>query len=188
MHYLRSILEIAVPVLLLYLGLCVYLVYVEADPPTLVIYATNREFGKGIQLLIPPLARLRLHSLKTCPPMGGSPAMAYITVTHSQLESDKAEVLDLAETFLRAGCDINDYGRSRSTPLHLAILFDDSAMVDFLLKHGADPHLRTLPPRKPGENPLPTDGMDAYELAVWLRDHAKQKRDMTVVIAALQRK
>ncbi len=173
--------------LVLFMSAVIYIVFYDSSPNMLVVYATTEsDLRNGGQYLIPPLARLRLHSLKTCPKMGDSSAMAYIVTTHSLSEADKAAALELGETFLRIGCDVNDYGQSRWTPLHVAILENDAPMVDFLLQHGADPHLRILPPKQPGQNARPTDGMDAYEFAAWIRDHGKVKQDMSAVMVALQ--
>src|SRR5712691_8686627 len=51
--------------------------------------------------------------------------------------------LGTAEVLLERGADINRGGPEGMTPLMMAAGYGNDDMVDLLLRHGADPHLRT---------------------------------------------
>ncbi len=60
--------------------------------------------------------------------------------TLSVTRSDKYEILEL---LLQKGTDVHQRGINDWTPLHYAVANKDLKAIEILLKHGADPHLKT---------------------------------------------
>lgn len=163
-------------------GLTVWYVY-TLRPDELVFAAIDMDSVRPLfDPAVSDLAWLRLRHMQGCPDFGpGDSAIVFMTVNH-QVSTDPQGSLELTEMFIKRGCDVNAY-RGRYTPLLSAVLEDDVVMLRFLLQHGADPKLRL---KAAGGHPSPTDGLDAHDFAVWIRDKGLQKRDMSAVIAALQ--
>jgi ankyrin repeat protein len=164
-------------------GLTLWFVYTQR-PSELVIEAVDSDVTRPVfRAAVSGLAWMRLRHIQGCPDFGpGNSAIAFMTVNH-QISTDPQGSLELTELFIKDGCDVNAY-RGRYTPLLSAVLEDDAVMVQFLLQHGADPKLRLRPA---GGHPSPSDGLDAHDFAVWIRDKGRQKRDMSAVIAALEK-
>jgi ankyrin repeat protein len=60
------------------------------------------------------------------------------------LTTEREDRYDILRMLLSFGADIQQYGHNGYTPLHWAAAADDSEVVEFLLKEGADPTARTL--------------------------------------------
>ncbi len=59
------------------------------------------------------------------------------------LSSDRADKIELLKLLLNSGADIDQRGLNDWTPLHYAVNLRDLEAIRLLLRHGADPALRT---------------------------------------------
>jgi len=69
---------------------------------------------------------------------------------HAAIDADYPEKYEIMETLIKKGADVN-IGATRETmainswtPLHMAMAREDKKATDILLKHGADPTIRTI--------------------------------------------
>ncbi len=59
------------------------------------------------------------------------------------LSTDRSDKAEIVELLLSHGANIQQVGQNGYTPLHWAAADDDSAMIELLFKHGADPAAKT---------------------------------------------
>lgn len=59
------------------------------------------------------------------------------------LSTDRSDKAQIVELLLSHGANVGQVGHNGYTPLHWAAADDDPAMIELLLKHGADPRART---------------------------------------------
>jgi len=98
-------------------------------------------------------------------------------------ELDLEATGQLIKAVQRNGGDINAYDHIGVTPLHAAVLFNEPEIVTLLLSLGADPML----PRRhmPGMRPTPTDGLNAGDYALWIKENGKGEPLDDRILAAL---
>lgn len=119
------------------------------------IYATETDTNRYLMLgqIQNWLAKRKLYSLKECPYEEFSPQNPLMFVIygmeneHNSIEKSQ----NLFRYFLSIGCDIDrpnmNNGRiSGFRPIHMVMLTRDIALVDFLIKHGADKKLKITAP------------------------------------------
>jgi ankyrin repeat protein len=68
---------------------------------------------------------------------GGYPAL------HAAIDRNLPDRLEVFELLCSAGADVNAYGINDWTPLHIAAARNDLDVLRILLRHRADPNLRT---------------------------------------------
>lgn len=59
-------------------------------------------------------------------------------------------IIEAGEIALKHGANVNSADRFGLTPLHVAVINNDSIMLEFLIKNGADPEKENIS----GESPL----------------------------------
>lgn len=83
------------------------------------------------------------HIYSTSSDISGSLIHALVSEhSYSILGLNKKQVLEKLEQAIQCGCSIEKKDLAELTPLQAAILFNDTDMAEFLLKHGADPYAR----------------------------------------------
>jgi ankyrin repeat protein len=86
-------------------------------------------------------------------------------------------ILEVSDTFLNQGCDINSYDSLGITPLHASILSLEPDVVKYLLKNGADPLKKAIEGRDFQGNPEKRYiGMNSFEFAKYRKSWIKEEQ------------
>lgn len=190
MKYLQTPLLIAALLLAATLFAVSWIIW-SLEPEELLVYATTTTWRYGTGYVIGPLARDRLRLMDRCPVLGhlaagNNPIAFALASSQNPFWGNHDVAFEVATILIGKGCDINGYSHGRFTPLLASVLADDPKAVSFLLSHRANPQLPILALPAGEGRAMPTDGLDAYQLAVWMRDHSRSKPDMSAVLAELQ--
>jgi len=175
-------------VMALAIGLAGYAAY-RTPPPYLFgcVLMSSADYPPWTRWFAPPLTRkICLWKLKSLPiisdawfaPETAIGATVYVGSVRNVAREQEAE--NLITLFQDKGKDINAYNGYGYTPLLGAVLANNSRIVDFLLTRNANPLLTVH------QRGSKFDGMNAYCFAVWMRDHALNRPDITAVLTALQ--
>jgi Ankyrin repeats (3 copies) len=109
-------------------------------------------------------------------------AIGVIVASYPDLSIDEAA--DLIAELQERGVDVNEYSAIGTTPLHQAVMQNEAAMVRLLLQLGADAHASRK--HVEGMTAVPTEGMTALEMAIWIRENGRRTEVDPEVINALQ--
>lgn len=140
----------------------------EAEPAmpadTLLLLAVSTDAAQAQQ------AMRQIERMGQCPHLADSPEspVGLLVAAYDNAQSDAARIRELISLLQRQGCDIDQYNATGLTPLHNAILYRQPELVDFLIRQGADPLLRTIyvPGQASGQK---TANLDALGFALALK-------------------
>lgn len=169
---------VAIPLLLVsgYLGAAWYNLRQNIDIP---ILAITTDAIPGIPASI---AQLYLYLSDFDPNASthyGMPALDFIAAGYGSGDSRQKEIaLELSRQFIEKGAQVNQSWNGY-TPLQAAILANEPVLVEFLLRHGADPSIKFKNPGKASDN------LTATEFAKYLAGLKRQ--DMSRVLEVLHR-
>ncbi len=158
--------------------ICVYVVSVARQSADILVVQATSGSAAPVRLI----AETMLARLEHCPDEDFHPTtpIGFIIAGWEQTgESERfARVLDV---LLTRGCEIDSYGERGLTPLHSAVLFNNSAAVVALLRRGADSELTTAIPNGAQDRDI---SLNAVSFARYLDDISGE--DRSAVIAALE--
>ena len=151
------------------------------------IYATNPDdsFTGRVQWW-------RLERLNDCPRESFEPEtpIGLVANGYGMPHADKEKTLDLLTLLLQKGCDINERSAWGNTALHLAVISGEEELVNYLLQHGADPHLKYEYREVPGytHNKSDLHGLDSIELAELMYEKRADNKSMLYQLQRYQNK
>ncbi|MCQ4298116.1 hypothetical protein NAU58_21290 [Pseudomonas stutzeri] len=109
-----------------------------------------------------------------------APTIVLMAGAYDKLSKDKVVVLEVIDTAINAGCDIDEPDELGLSPLNAAILYNEPALVERFLQAGADPY------REIASSKASIDGLDAFDFLQMLMTKVPSQ-DRTALLAVLNR-
>jgi len=103
-----------------------------------------------------------------------APTIVLMTGAYNKLSEEKVVVLEVIDTAINAGCDIDEPDELGLSPLNAAILYNEPALVERFLQAGADPYRKIVSSR------TSIDGLDAFEFLHMLMTKAPSQNRQAV--------
>ena len=155
----------------------VYVVSVARQSADMLVVQATSGSSPPVRLI----AETMLGRLEHCPNEDFHPTTPIGFIVAGWEQTGESErFLRVLDVLLTRGCEIDSYGARGLTPLHSAVLFNNSAAVVALLRRGANRELTTAIPNGVEDRNI---SLNALSFARYLDDISGE--DRSAVIAAL---
>ncbi|NNF17968.1 MAG: ankyrin repeat domain-containing protein [Gammaproteobacteria bacterium] len=155
----------------------------KSDAATVLNFASSEYLPMSPRLI----ASWRVQSWDGCPETNRNTNALVLTLRGYGLDGfDKSRVLSTASRLIDLGCDVDQRSLIGHTAMHEAILYNEPAVVRFLLAHGADPAVTIkIPDGEPSQARRYYSGMNSIDFAKALQEKSPVADNREEIISLL---
>lgn len=156
----------------------------NSDATTVLSFASSDTLPLAPRLI----AEWRVNSWDGCPTTERNQNPLSMTLRGYGMEGFNNErILATADHLIRLGCKANERNLTGHTALHEAILYNEPAVVSFLLAHGANPAVTIeIPEQGPSDLQRLFSGMDSIQFTEELQRSASQGENRGEILRLLR--